>query len=108
METEGSLKHLLNDQDLENNSTSNKRLCTEPLGPEKEIIPFNKSSNEIQNDNSALTKPNFTRASENDVGITEYVSNLPGFNAVVKKDTQGNVVKLTDLSKPKNPECDFE
>ncbi|GFR01775.1 pseudouridylate synthase 7 homolog [Trichonephila clavata] len=118
METEGSLKHLLNDQDLENNSTSNKRLCTEPLGPEKEIIPFNKSSNEIQNDNSALTKPNFTRASENDVGITEYVSNLPGFNAVVKErysdfivneiDTQGNVVKLTDLSKPKNPECDFE
>ncbi|GFT37905.1 pseudouridylate synthase 7 homolog [Nephila pilipes] len=89
-------------------------------GSESEFIPFNKSSNEFQSSNiSPLSdKPNFSRASEKDVGITEFVCNLPGFNAVIKErysdfivneiDTQGNVVKLTNFSKPDNPDCEYK
>lgn len=51
-------------------------------------------------------------ASEEDVGIVEFVSNLPGFRGVLKqrytdfivseRDLQGNLVRLTDVSVPQN------
>lgn len=53
-----------------------------------------------------------TGASEKDVGILEFVSNLPGFHGVLKqrftdfivreRDLEGNLVRLTDTSVPQD------
>ena len=65
--------------------------------------------------NSCSGKPGILKsvsASGKDVGIVEFVSNLPGFRGVLKqrytdfivseRDLQGNLVRLTDVSIPQN------
>ena len=64
---------------------------------------------------SSTVKPGvlkLLRVSDKDVGIFEFVSNLPGFHGVLKqrytdfivseRDPQGNLVRLTDVSVPQN------
>lgn len=68
-------------------------------------------SNSIEAFHSRMTKCNLM---EKDIGVTEYVGNTPGFNAVIKSrfsdfqvneiDLDGHVVKLTDTSLPPRPQ----
>ncbi|CAL1289763.1 unnamed protein product [Larinioides sclopetarius] len=112
MEVICNSKHSLDDKEAE---SSNKKQCLEPG-----ILSSNEPCGTAGSDklSSDQNENSFKRASEQDVGITEYLSDLPGFKAIMKErysdfivneiDTEGNVVRLTNLEKPKNPESDFK
>ena len=78
----------------------------------EEILGEDKDAPVIE---SSSGKPSILKsvsASEKDVGIVEFISNLPGFHGVLKqrytdfivseRDLQGNLVRLTDVSVPQN------
>ncbi|XP_035219310.1 pseudouridylate synthase 7 homolog isoform X2 [Stegodyphus dumicola] len=81
-------------------SKETKRFCGEKC-TEIEVEAIN---------NTAKNQDSSTKATEEDVGITEYVSKLSGFYAVMKErysdflvneiDIQGNIVRLTNMDKP--------
>ncbi|GBM52146.1 Pseudouridylate synthase 7 [Araneus ventricosus] len=112
MEASCNSKHSLDDQEAE---SPNKKQCLEP-----EILLSNEIGGTPGSDKlfSVQNEKSFKRASEQDVGITEYLSDLPEFKAIMKErysdfivneiDTEGNVVRLTNLEKPKNPESDLK
>ncbi|GIY26645.1 pseudouridylate synthase 7 homolog [Caerostris darwini] len=119
MDSNNTSKRALNSQHTDENcSPPSKKLCSELDESHIESSLKNKSQNE--NSCNAIDRSNlaFGRVSEGDVGITEYISNLPGFTAVMKErysdfvvneiDTEGNVVRLTNFSQPQNPENDVK
>ena len=103
-ETEGKLeststKHVLHENPEETSEIS------EEIEQRKDE-PVNKDST----DGSKILRD--TCASEKDVGILEFVANLPGFHGVLKqrytdfivreRDLQGNLVRLSDTSLPRD------
>ncbi|GIY92394.1 pseudouridylate synthase 7 homolog [Caerostris extrusa] len=118
MDSNNTSKRALNSQTDENCSPPSKKLCSESDESHIESSLNNKSQSENSCNAIDRSKLAFGRVSEEDVGITEYISNLPGFTAVMKErysdfvvneiDTEGNVVRLTNFSQPQNPENDVK
>lgn len=78
---------------------------------------FQKRNRQFNPHNDSKNQPRKEYSSQNqltevDVGITEFLSDLEGFSAIIKArfsdfqvneiDLEGNIVKLTDLSIPKD------
>ncbi|KAG8183105.1 hypothetical protein JTE90_024416 [Oedothorax gibbosus] len=111
-----SVKRPLDDQSLDNETISIKKFCSKEKQPNKNNSELCDSKDKLIKVSGPRKTPH-VRASEHDVGITEYISDLPGFSAVIKErysdflvneiDLQGKVVRLTDLEKPQNPERDY-
>lgn len=68
--------------------------------------------NSFQRSGPKKERPNAEQLTEQDVGITEYISQHPGFSGIIKArfsdfhvneiDWEGNVAKLTDTNVPED------
>ncbi|XP_042905164.1 pseudouridylate synthase 7 homolog [Parasteatoda tepidariorum] len=114
MDVKINLKRQLEEDSKESNFSPKKvALDTNAISKcvEKEDKTILNSETKVDNN-----KIIYTRASESDVGITEYISSLPGFSAILKErysdfivneiDSKLNVVRLTNLEKPPEPVLD--
>lgn len=96
-----------------------KKLCTK-VTLSKDSSGYGVDIALSKTDESHENEPEYIvmRATEDEVGITEYISDYPGFSAVMKErysdflvneiDLEGNVVRLTDMEKPADPETNIQ
>lgn len=105
--TKGKVEECASLSSLGNHVRSDElKLSSDEILAEEENASVEKSSNGKR----GILK--FASVSEKDVGIVEFVSNLPGFHGVLKqrytdfivseRDLQGNLVRLTDASIPQD------